>query len=264
MPVTPRLRPRRRSPAAPALALGLACACLPPLLAAQSMLDGLKEKAAAAASKAGEVAGDVTDTVGKAAGDAARATEALGKKAVDSVKTTAAETAEDLGDADTPAATRAKLDLMAAETLDRLLQERPDVAPLVGASYGYAVFDTRQVKLGLAGGYGRGVAVDNDTGERTYMRMASAGVGVRLGFGGFDTQFVILFETPFAYNKFVTQGLDATAEATTMAGDKLDRMALGFEDGRAVFVLTKQGWKVAAGLTGSRYWPDEALNATDS
>jgi hypothetical protein len=25
-------------------------------------------------------------------------------------------------------------------------------------------------------------------------------------------------------------------------------------------VLTGQGWKVAAKLTGSRYWPDDALN----
>jgi hypothetical protein len=225
-------------------------------LLAQSMFDNLKEKAAAAAAKAGEV----TDQAGRAAGDAARAAGELGEQAVNNVKTTVDETAEDLGDADTPAATRAKLDAMAGRTLDRLLAERPDVAPLAGASYGYAVFDTRQVKLGLAGGYGRGVAVDNTTGERTYMRMASAGVGVRLGFGGFDTQFVILFETPFAYHKFVTQGLDATAEASSMAGDKHERMALGFEDGRAVFVLTKQGWKVAAGLTGSRYWPDAGLN----
>ena len=247
----------RRSSLMPCgLVLGLACLCLSPPLPAQSLLNDLKDKAAAAAAKAGEV----TDQAGRAAGDAARTAGELGEKAVNKVKTTVDETAADLGDGATPAATRAKLDAMASQALDRLLAERPDVAPLVGASYGYAVFDTRQVKLGLAGGYGRGVAVDNTTGERTYMRMASAGVGVRLGFGGFDTQFVILFETPFAYHKFVTQGLDASAEASTMAGDKHERMALGFEDGRAVFVLTQQGWKVAAGLTGSRYWPDKALN----
>jgi hypothetical protein len=256
-------RPGRRPFASTLSAAGLLCLWLPPSLPAQSMFDGLKEKAAAAAAKAGEVAGEVTDKAGAAAGNAVRAAGELGDQAVDNVKTTVTETSEDLGDADTPAATRAKLDVMASQTLDRLLAQRPDVAPLVGASDGYAVFDTRQVKLGLAGGYGRGVAVNNDTGERTYMRMASAGVGVRLGFGGFDTQFVILFETPFAFQKFVTQGLDATAEASTMTGDKHDRMALGFEDGRAVFVLTKQGWKVAAGLTGSRYWPDQALNASD-
>jgi lipid-binding SYLF domain-containing protein len=222
---------------------------LAPATPAQSKFDGLKDKAAAAAARAGEVAGDTARRAGE-----------LGAKAVDHVKTTAAETAEDLGDADTPAATRAKLDLMAAQTLERLLAERPDVAPLVSASHGYAVFDTRQVKLGIAGGYGRGVAVGNDTGARTYMRMGSAGVGVDIGIGGFDTQFVILFETPFAYRKFITQGLDATAEAGRMLGDEHERLALGFEDGRAVFVLTKQGWKLSAGLTGTRYWPDEKLN----
>ena len=250
-PTTPGRR-RRWLARLPLVAL-VPVTLLAPAVPAQTMLDGLKQKAADAAAKAGEVAGD-----------AARKAGELGEKAVDHVKTTAAETAEDLGDADTPAATRARLDLMAAQALDRLLAERPDVVPLVGASYGYAVFDTRQVQLGVAGAYGRGVAVDNDSGARTYMRMGSAGVGVGLGFGGFDTQIVLLFESPFAYQKFITQGLDATAEANTMAGEQKEHLALGFEDGRAAFVLTKKGWKLSAKLTGSRYWPDEQLNAPAS
>jgi hypothetical protein len=166
----------------------------------------------------------------------------------------------DLSDAESPAATRAKLDGMAAATLERLLAERPDVLQLLEASSGYAVFDTRQVQWGVAGGYGRGVAVPLPDGERTYMRMGSAGVGIAYGFGGFDTQFVILFETPFAYQKFIVEGLDASAEAGTLAGEADERLALGFNSGRAVFMLTKQGWKISAKLTGSRYWADQSLN----
>ena len=37
-------------------------------------------------------------------------------------------------------------------------------------------------------------------------------------------------------------------------------MHLQFSDGKAVFVLTKEGWRIAAKLTGSRYWPDDELN----
>jgi hypothetical protein len=54
--------------------------------------------------------------------------------------------------------------------------------------------------------------------------------------------------------------MDATAEAGTLTGDSKDELALRFDDGRAVFVLTKKGWKVSAKLTGTKYWPDEGLN----
>jgi len=224
------------------------------------MFDGLKDKAGAALQQAGEAA----HKAGEAAGSAARTAGELGGKAVDKVKTTADEAVEDLSDSDTPAETRAKLDRMAASTLDRLLAERSDIKPLLDASAGYAVFDTRQVQWGVAGAYGRGVAVQLPGGERTYMRMGSAGVGIGFGLGGFDTQIVILFESPFVYQKFIVEGLDATAEAGSMVGDDKERLALGFENGRAAFVLTDKGWKISAKLSGTRYWADKQLNAPES
>ena len=60
---------------------------------------------------------------------------------------------------------------------------------------------------------------------------------------------------------YSAEGLDATAGVGAMAGDEKEQLGLRFDDGKAVFVLTGKGWKVAARLTGSRYWPDEALNA---
>ena len=38
------------------------------------------------------------------------------------------------------------------------------------------------------------------------------------------------------------------------------QLAMQFDEGKAMFVLTGKGWKVAAKLTGSRYWPDDELN----
>ena len=127
-------------------------------------------------------------------------------------------------------------------------------------SVGYAVFDTRQVSYVVAAGYGRGIAVDRATGKRTYMKMGTAGAGVSFGLGGFDTQFVILFETQGAFDEFITQGLDATAEAGTMVGEDQEQLALRFQQGRAVFVLTQKGWKVSARLSGTKYWADPQLN----
>jgi hypothetical protein len=217
--------------------------------AAQSMLDGLKEKAAKAVEQVGETAGSAAEAVGKA-------TDVVVERANETVESAK----NDLRDEPTPEETRAKLDAMADETLQRLFEGEPNARALFDSSAGYAVFDTRQAAYVVTAGYGRGVAVDLDNGQRTYMKMGSGGVGVSFGFGGFDSQVVILFENAFAFNKFVLQGLDATAEAGTMTGEAKDQMALRFESGRAVFVLTQQGWKVSAKLSGTKYWPDTGLN----
>ena len=121
----------------------------------------------------------------------------------------------------TPQETRDELDAMADETLSRLLVERPEAEGLLELSTGYAVFDTRKVVLfGLAAGAGRGVAVSRPTGQRIYMNMGTAGVGMSLGLGGFETQVVLLFQKEWDFNEFVTMGYDATAEAGTMFGEE--------------------------------------------
>jgi len=87
-----------------------------------------------------------------------------------------------------------------------------------------------------------------------------SGAGLTFGLGGFDSQLVILFQDRVKFAAFLSQGLDASAQAGTMTGNKKDELALQFNEGRAVFVLTKEAWKIAAKLTGSRYWPDDELN----
>jgi lipid-binding SYLF domain-containing protein len=224
------------------------CSLATPTLA-DSMLGGLREKAAKAMEQAGDAAGSAVEAVGKA-------TDTV----VDHATQTVESAQQDLRDEASPGETRAKLDAMAEATLQRLFADKPASQALFDESVGYAVFDTRQVSYVVAAGYGRGVAVDRATGKRTYMKMGSAGAGVSFGLGGFDTQFVILFETKGAFDEFVTQGLDATAEAGTMAGDEQEQFAVRFRQGRAVFVLTQKGWKVSARLSGTKYWADPELN----
>jgi hypothetical protein len=243
-------RPPRR--ARPFLLLALLLAAAAAAADTGSLLRGLKEKAGEAADQIGEAAGSAADAIGKATGTV-----------VDKAKETVQSTQDALRDEATAAETRAKLDAMAAATLERLFSERPEVRGLFDASAGYAVFDTRQVEWGVAAGYGRGVAVDLETGRHTYMRMGSGGLGVGVGIGGFDTQQVLLFEDAFAFHRFIVEGVDATAEAGTLVGDAQDQVAVQFHDGRALFLLTQKGWKVSAKLAGNRYWPDAVLNAND-
>ena len=70
--------------------------------------------------------------------------------------------------------------------------------------------------------------------------MAKTGAGLSFGLGGFDSQLVILFQDDGKFTEFLSKGLDASAQVGTMAGEKKDELALQFNEGRAVFVLTKQ------------------------
>jgi hypothetical protein len=92
------------------------------------------------------------------------------------------------------------------------------------------------------------------------MNMATGGVGMSLGLGGFETQVAILFKDVWDFDEFVAMGYDATAEAGSMFGDEKAEIGVRFVDGRAIFVLTKQGWKVSATAAGTRYWADQTLN----
>lgn len=219
-----------------------------------TLLEKLKEGAAKTAEQIGTATSAATDAAGKAL-----------DKAAESANQTVESTKYDLADAATPEETRAKLDALTEETLEQLFAKEPAAKKLFDESAGYAVFVSRQVEMLVAAGYGRGVAVDRETDQRTYMKMGSGGVGVGFGLGGFATKTVILFETPFAFNKFVTQGTDASAEAGTMTGDQTDQLKFNFNDsGQAIFVLTGDGWKISAKLLATKYWPDQSLNKAPS
>jgi lipid-binding SYLF domain-containing protein len=231
----------------PVLALLIAFA--PTFALAEISFEGMKEDAAKAAKAIRETTKDALDATGKAAG-----------KATDAVTDTVDSAQDSLGDEATPEETRKKLDVMAEATLQRLFAEESGSRDLFGCAAGYAVFDKREASFYVVAGYGRGVAVDAATGKRVYMKMATTGAGRGFGLGGFASQLVILFEDSATLEQFISQGMDASAEVGTMAGEDKERLALGFNDGKAVFVLTGRGWKIAAKLTGSRYWPDDALN----
>ncbi len=200
------------------------------------------------------------DGITEGAANAAKAVGSAAGKATDAVTGTIDSTKKSLRDEATPEATRAKLDAMAKKTLERLFSEQPDSRALFDQSSGYAVFDAREASFYVVAGYGRGVAVNRKTNSRTYMKMATTGAGLSFGLGGWESQLVILFKSKADLDKFAKEGHDASAQAGAMAGEDKEQLTQHFSDGKAVFTLTKKGWKVGAKLTGSRYWPDEELN----
>jgi lipid-binding SYLF domain-containing protein len=114
--------------------------------------------------------------------------------------------------------------------------------------------------LSTANGYG--VARDNRSGEDIFMKMYSAGVGV--GYGVKDFRAVFVFETRDAFDAFIEQGWQATAQtdAAVVAGDRGDAVNYEIElaPGVKLYQITESGLALQATLQGTRYLVDDDLN----
>lgn len=153
---------------------------------------------------------------------------------------------------------RQSIDGMAQETLETLFAEKPDAKSLYEQAAGYAVFDNFKLAVLVSGGGGVGVAVDKATGERTYMKMGTGGVG--LGLGGQSYQVVFFFEDATRLHKFIDKGWQADAAANVAAGTAGKNAVASFSHGLAVFQLTNKGLMAQADISGTKYWKAKKLN----
>lgn len=158
---------------------------------------------------------------------------------------------------------RDEIDTMAKEAVDRVLAESEGAKALHKKAVGYAVFDNMKftLLLGSAGG-GVGVAVDNATGKRTYMKMATGGPA--LGLGGQKYQIVFFFENNQVLKNFVEKGYQAEAGMTAVGGTKGVNAEATFRDGLAYWVLSEGGLMLQADITGTKYWKYDKLNVPSS
>jgi len=161
-----------------------------------------------------------------------------------------------------PEEKRTAINEMHDETLSMLYERRPSVRDEVRNAPGYAVFSNVGIKvIFVGGGGGYGVAVDQPAGDRTYMKMGEANVGIGLGVKDFRAVFV--FHTEEAFTNFVENGWTASAEADAAA--KADESG-GAASGRAqygnmtVYQMTEDGLALAASIGGTKYWKDGSLN----
>ena len=153
---------------------------------------------------------------------------------------------------------RAKIDTMARETMDRLLESSESARKIHAKAYGHAVFSNLKVAFGVSGGGGSGVAASTK-GERVYMKMGTAGVG--LGLGGQKYKVVFFFEDEKAFRSFVDKGWQADASAQAAAAKAGANAASTFKDGVAFFQLTDKGLIASADIAGTKYWKNDDLNA---
>ena len=152
---------------------------------------------------------------------------------------------------------RQAIDSNAQTTLDGALNAQPGARDLYGRAAGYAVFTVTKGGFIVSGGGGNGVAVDKATGQRTYMRMGTGGIG--LGIGGQRYGLVILFENQDRLAKFVAGGWDSSATAEAVAGQEGVAFRSSFIDGVALYQITDKGLMAQADISGTKFWINEEL-----
>ena len=164
---------------------------------------------------------------------------------------------------DSPDQKREKSRKMAAEALQDLYKAAPSSQAAIQKAAGYAVFDNMGVNVLLVStARGSGLAVNNQTKQETFMKMASAGGG--FGMGVKDYVVVFIFENDKALAHFLDSGWSgsAQADAAAKAGEKGGAYS-GAEEvapGVWVYQLTKNGLALQLTLQGTKYYKDDDLN----
>jgi lipid-binding SYLF domain-containing protein len=152
---------------------------------------------------------------------------------------------------------------MVNQTLTQLYSKNPAAKAEIAKAAGYAVFSDFGFKvMWLGGAGGSGLAVNNATKQETFMKMVEFQPG--LGLGAAKFRLVFVFETPEAFNSFVTSGWEAGANAMASAKTKTEGGALAgaisVSKGVKMFQLNEEGAIVGVSLTAAKYYKDKELN----
>lgn len=158
---------------------------------------------------------------------------------------------------------RTEIHELSAKALENLYAKVPAAQQVIRDCYGYATLSNTGIKLGLFGdAHGRGMAVNNATGETIYMRMKEMGLGFGLGVKEYDLIFVL--ETETAWHSFISGDVKfaTSAEASArdgVTGDSVEGATIA-GNGIWVYQMTKKGLALDASIKGTKIYPDKKLN----
>ena len=158
---------------------------------------------------------------------------------------------------------RQKVRNMSDATLEKLYEVHPSARRAIQNAAGYAVFKNTGVKIFVLGsGMGKGIAVNQVTGEETFMKMAEAQVGLGLGVKEFNVIFV--FATEDALDKFINTGWEFGGQATAaitdgVSGDSMQGAVTVSRD-TWMYQMTEKGLALELTGKGTRYYKDSELN----
>ena len=152
---------------------------------------------------------------------------------------------------------------LSAATLERLYQKYPNAERVINECYAYATMSNSGVKIGFIGSArGRGLAINNETGEEVFMKMLEVSGGLGLGAKEYDLVFV--FEDKDAWDSFIVGKTRFGSSAEATANDGVSGGSFEGADfaakGTWVYQMTKKGLTLEATLKGTRFFKDKKLN----
>ncbi|MDR3560596.1 MAG: YSC84-related protein [Negativicutes bacterium] len=149
------------------------------------------------------------------------------------------------------------------QTLERLYNIHSTARNAIENAAGYAVFSISDVKIVFfGGGGGKGLAVNNATGQETFMKTGDIQIGLGLGIKKFDVVFV--FESEKALADFANNGWQLGGQATAAATDSVSggslEGAVSAGPDMWMYQLTDKGLELSLTVRGIRYYKDSELN----
>jgi len=149
------------------------------------------------------------------------------------------------------------------ETLNDVYSAQPKARDVVANAAGYAAFTITDAKLMfLGGGGGKGMAVNNGTGQEIFMGAEDAQVGFGLGIKKYKVLFV--FETEKALLEFSNKGWDVGGQATLAASDGVNgdslQGAVSVGPDIWMYQLTDKGLEASITVRGIHYFRVRELN----
>lgn len=163
-----------------------------------------------------------------------------------------------------PSEKAASIQLMHDQSLPMFVERHPEISDMIAKSYGYALISRDNFVpwiIGFGGGYG--VAVENSTGKRTYLK--DAHINLNLGADFRDYRSLLIFHSATAFRDFLTGSWDCgvNAEAALTSRDRWfeDSAETTFLPGVTYYEFTDSGGALRLGLPLYYVTPWAELNA---
>ncbi len=163
----------------------------------------------------------------------------------------------------TPAEQRAQIDELSKNALKRLYEKYPNADRVIEKCYAWATLSNTSTKIGIFGSsHGRGVAVNNETGERVYLKMQEQSAGLGIGIKEYDLIFLI--NDKDAWDDFIAGKIRFGTSAEAAADDGVKggvvEGASYVSPGIFVYQMTTKGLALDVMLKGIKIKKDKKLN----
>ena len=164
---------------------------------------------------------------------------------------------------DSAAEQRRQVDWLSTQTLEKLYAKYPHAKRVINECYAWATLSNSGVKVFLVGSsHGRGLAYNNQTGEKVYLRMKELSAG--LGIGAKEYNLIFLLNTRDAWENFIAGKTRFAVSAEASADDGVRGGTIEGADyvapGVWVFQMTTKGLALEATLKGTKIYKDKNLN----